>query len=101
MPLEQNRRRDFNVVAKLFRGMSAQEQAIEESRLPLRKVEIVLSFLGRIGRVWERRVGFSLHRHLETEEAVYRKFSRRQVVRLYRDDNFTTWGPRTNDIPIR
>lgn len=40
VPFGQNRRGNFNVAAQLFRGVSAQEQAIKESRFALREVEI-------------------------------------------------------------
>ena len=45
MPFEQHRGRNFDVAAKLFGGVSAQEQAVEEGRFPLRVVEVVLGFL--------------------------------------------------------
>ena len=49
MPLQQHRGRNLDIPAKLFGGMSAQEQAVKESRLPLREVEVVLGFLRRVG----------------------------------------------------
>src|SRR6267378_7083214 len=66
--------------------MPAQEQAVEEGRLALRKVEVVLGLFDRLGCGWNRRVGVGLH--LETEKAVYRKFLWRQVVPLSRVDIF-------------
>src|SRR5882762_6356930 len=68
--------------------MPAQEQAVEEGRLALRKVEVVLGLFDRLGCGWNRRVGVGLHLHLETEKAVYRKFLWRQVVPLSRVDIF-------------
>ena len=50
MPLEQHRGRNLDIPAKLFGGMPAQEQAVEEGRLPLREVEVVLGFVGRRSR---------------------------------------------------
>jgi len=88
MPFEQHRLRNFDIASELFGGVSAQEQSVEEGRLPLREVEVVLGFFGRVDCGWERRVGFSLHHRLETERAVYRKFSRRQVVPRFRDIKF-------------
>jgi hypothetical protein len=61
MPLQQHRWRDLDIPAQLFSGMPAQEQAIEEGRLPLREVEIVLSFVSRVGSSQKRRVGYGLH----------------------------------------
>jgi hypothetical protein len=61
MPFQQHFLRHFDVPAKFFRGMSAQEQSIEKRRLPLREVEIVLRFIGRVSGRWKRRVGFGLH----------------------------------------
>ncbi len=79
MPFQQHRGRNLDIPAKFFGGMPAQEQAVEEGRLPLREVEVVLGFVRRVGGGQQSRVGFSLHRHPETEREVYRKFSRRQV----------------------
>ena len=56
---------------------------VEESRLPLREVKIVLRFFGGIGGGKNGRVGFSLHQCSKTEREVYRNFSRRQVARAY------------------
>jgi hypothetical protein len=85
VPFEQHRWRDFDVAPELFGGVPAQEQAVEEGRLALREVKIVLGFFGSVNRGWERRIGFNLHQRPETERAVYRKFSRRQVVPRFRD----------------
>ena len=68
VPLRQDRRRNLDVTAQLFRGMSAQEQSIKESRFALRKVQI----RNKVGRQeWSDR------RH--SEKAVYRKLLPRQV----------------------
>jgi hypothetical protein len=82
MPFEQHRLGNFNVAAELFGGVPTQEQAVEESRLALREVEVVLGLFDRLGCGWYSRVGIGLHLHLhlKTEKAVYRKFSARQVV---------------------
>jgi len=61
MPFQEHGLRDFDVPPKLCGGVPAQEQAVEEGRLPLWEVEVVLSLFGRIGLCWERRVGFGLH----------------------------------------
>ena len=85
MPFEQHRLRNFNIAAEFFGGVAAQEQAVEEGRLPLRVVKVVLGLFDRVGRGWKCRVGFSLHHRLDTKGAVYRKFARRQIVREYKD----------------
>jgi hypothetical protein len=61
MPFQQHLLRNFDVAAKFFRGMSAQEQSIKKSRLALWEVEIVLRLIGPMSRGWKRRVGFGLH----------------------------------------
>jgi hypothetical protein len=61
MPFQQHLLRDFDVAAKFFRGMPAQEQSIEKSRLALWEVKIVLRLIGPMSRGWKRRVGFGLH----------------------------------------
>ena len=93
MPFKQYRLGNFNVAAKLLSGMPAQEQAVEEGRLPLREVEVVLGFFGRVGSGWKRRICVGLHLRIETEKAVYRKFLRRQVVLRSRDDIFAIPTP--------
>jgi len=49
VPLQQHRRWDFDIPPKLFRGMSPQEQAVEEGRFPLREIEIVPRLVSRAG----------------------------------------------------
>ena len=71
VPFEQHRLRNFDVPAKLFGGVPAQEQAVEECCFPLRKVEIVQGLVDRVICGWKRRVGVGLHRRLETK----RKFT--------------------------
>ena len=61
MPFNQHRLRNLDVPAQLFGGMPPKEQAVEEGRLPLREVEIVLGLFGRVRRGWKRRVGVGLH----------------------------------------
>ena len=61
MPLQLHCGRNFNVTAKLFRGMSPQKKAVKKGCFPLRKVKIVLRFLRRINRGEQRRVGNGLH----------------------------------------
>ena len=61
MPLQQHSGRNFDVPAKLFRGMPTQKQAVEEGRFALRKVEVVQSFFGPLSGGGCRRVGFSVH----------------------------------------
>src|SRR5260370_39513882 len=78
MPFKQYRLGNFNVAAKLLSGMPAQEQAVEEGRLPLREVEVVQRLFGRVGCGRKRRVCIGLHPRIKTEKAVYRKFLRRQ-----------------------
>ncbi len=94
MPFKQYRLGNFNVAAKLLSGMPAQEQAVEEGRLPLREVEVVQRFFGRVGCGRKRRVCIGLHPRIKTEKAVYRKFLRRQVVPRSRDDIFAIPTPR-------
>ena len=79
--------------------MPAQEQAVEEGRLALRKVEVVLGLFDRLGCGWNRRVGVGLHLHLETEKAVYRKFLWRQVVPLSRVDIFAMSAAKRSGQP--
>ncbi len=93
MPFKQYRLWNFNVAAEFLSGMPAQEQAVEEGRLPLREVEVVLGFFGRVGSGWKRRICVGLHLRIETEKAVYRKFLRRQVVLRSRDDIFAIPTP--------
>ena len=81
MPLQEHRGRNFDVAAQLFSGMPPKEQPVEEGRLPLREVEIVLGVFGGVRRGLRGRVGFSLHQRHRTEWAVYRNFSRRQEAR--------------------
>ncbi len=88
MPFQENRLWNFNVAAEFLSGMPAQEQAVEEGCLPLREVEVVLGFFGRVGSGWKRRVCVGLHLRIKTEKAVYRKFLPRQVVPRSRDDIF-------------
>jgi hypothetical protein len=52
------------------------------------EIQVVLGFFDRVDCGWKHRVGFSLHQHLETERAVYPKFSPRQVVPEFRDVKF-------------
>jgi len=68
MPLRKHRRGNLDVTPKGFRGVPAEEQAVEKRRLALRKLEIA----GRVGRheLWHRG---------HKESAVYRKVGRRQV----------------------
>jgi hypothetical protein len=81
MPFEEDCLRNFNVAAEFFGRVPAQEQAVKESRLPLREVEVVLGLLSHVGCGGDGRVCVSLHLHLlETEKAVYPKFCRRQVL---------------------
>jgi hypothetical protein len=68
MPFRKDRRRDFNVVSQLLRGMPAQEQSIKKGRFSLWKVEI---------RNEVSRQHWSDGRH--GENAVYRNPLRRQV----------------------
>jgi hypothetical protein len=79
MPLQQHCRGDLNIPAKFLGGMSAQEQAIKKCSFPLRKIEVVLSFVSRVSDGQLGRIGYSLHRHPKTEREVYRNFSPRQV----------------------
>ena len=67
VPFEQHRLRNFDVPAKLFGGVAAQEQAVEEGRFPLRKVEIVLALVSRVICGRKRRVGVGLHQRLEAK----------------------------------
>jgi len=62
MPFQEHFLRNFNVAAKLFRGVSPQEQSVKKRRLPLREVEVMLRFFGRMSGGWQRRVGLRLHR---------------------------------------
>ena len=61
MPFQQHLLWNFDVSTKFFRRMPTQEKSIEESRLSLREVEVVLRFFGRVSSRWKRRIGFSLH----------------------------------------
>jgi hypothetical protein len=62
VPLGENSDRNFDIPPKLFRRMTAQEEAVEKGRLALREIEVVLRVFdgGRRGR--ETRIGFSMHR---------------------------------------
>jgi hypothetical protein len=75
MPFEQDRLGDFDIAAKFRSRVPTQEQAVEEGRLPLGEVEIVLRLFGPWGRGLDRRVGFSLHRSYEKGQFT-RSFSR-------------------------
>src|SRR5712692_2767434 len=68
VPFGQDCGRNFDIPAQLLRGMAAQEQAVEKSGFPLRKVKIVDDFDG--SELWHRGHG---------ENAVYSKTCRRQV----------------------
>src|SRR5579872_6770388 len=48
MPFQQHFLWNFDVAAKFFCGMSAQEQSIKKRRLPLREVEVVVRLFGRV-----------------------------------------------------
>lgn len=52
VPFGQDCRGNFDVPPQLIRRMTAQEQAVEKSRFPLRKVEIVDDFDGN--ELWHR-----------------------------------------------
>jgi hypothetical protein len=68
MPLYENCGRNFDVPAKLFGGMSSQEQAVEECSFALREVEIVPCFIFRSGGRRKGRVGYSLHQRSKTDQ---------------------------------
>jgi hypothetical protein len=53
VPFSQNQGRHFDVASKSIRGMAAQEEAIEEGRFALRKVEVVDDF--RRNELWQGR----------------------------------------------
>jgi len=72
VPLGQNRRWYLNVTAQLFRRMSAEEQAVKEGSLALRKSKI----RNHIGRQNGCDRGHS-------KNAVYSKLLRRQVERQF------------------
>src|SRR5882672_12616913 len=62
VPFSENQRGYFDVPTKLFRGMAAQKETIEEGRFTLREIEVVNDFRGN--DLWQGRHG---------ENAVYRK----------------------------
>jgi hypothetical protein len=68
VPLGENRRRNLNVAAEFFRGMSAEEQPVKESSLALRESKIRYD----ISRQNGSNSGHS-------KNAVYSKSLRRQV----------------------
>jgi hypothetical protein len=80
MPLQEHRGRDLDIPAQFLGGMPAQEETVKEGRFPLWKVKVVLSFFRRVGGGQQGRVGYRLHELPKTERAVYRNFSRRQVL---------------------
>jgi hypothetical protein len=89
MPFEKHLLWNLDVAAEFFGRMPTQEQTVEEGRLPLREVELVQRLFDRRSGGWNRRAGVGLlHLALETEEAVYRKFFWRQVVRRSRGTIF-------------
>ena len=53
VPLRQNQGGHFDVSAQLFRGMAAQEEAVEKRRFALRKIEVVDDF--RRNDLWQGR----------------------------------------------
>ena len=87
MPLRKNRGRHFDVPTQLLGGMAAKEEAVEKSSLPLRNIEVQRDF-----------GGYELCHRGHGERAVYRKASRRQVVRgtgCYVADNPVPAGAQT------
>jgi hypothetical protein len=73
MPAKENVRGNFDVPAKLFSGMSAEEEAVEERGFALGEVELPLEVITENGRC----------PHSET--AVYRKLQRRQGEHRYQN----------------
>jgi hypothetical protein len=67
MPFDQDRGGNFDVAAKLFRGMATQEQAVKKCGFSLREVEVVPCFIIRGGDWHNGRIGYSLHQCSETK----------------------------------
>jgi hypothetical protein len=66
VPLDQNRRRNFDVASQFLRGMPAQEQAVEKRGLALREIEVVPRFVVRSGGRHNGRIGDRLHKTKKT-----------------------------------
>lgn len=72
VPLREDRRGNFDIAAKLFRGMSPEKQAVEKRCLALREGKI------REDVGWQNGSDGS-----HSKNAVYRKVFRRQVERQF------------------
>jgi hypothetical protein len=70
MPFSEDGRRYFDIAAELFGRMATEEETVKKGGLPLRDIEVQRDFRGN-----------KLCHCGHGERAVYRKASRRQVVR--------------------